>query len=551
MPTKHPRIPVERGIVCIHPEPACWGACLQENRRAGAGDATGDLSGRRELLSKARVYTRRLLGTGVPEDNDTAVIGAGHQAIWHHGGIWAKTLVAARFARAVRAVHLHVVVDHDLGDTALVIPRKTAAGEWMGHREELEIDPRSVPLEMRESPPARQLAGFLRAVMERNPAGICADVWKQTPWPEDDARPRFHTVSDVITYLHALINERLGVSPELYLPVSELSASDVFLRFAGGVMTDATRFSSLYNEAVVAANPTPGGSLRVARPLRIDQEQNRAEVPFWLVDTGGRRLPLHVNRHGKGVIQVGTAARPLGQLDATSGDLPDQLRELLTYRGYRLRPRAVALTLFVRLTLVDWFVHGVGGAIYERIGDHLFEHYYHRRPPHMASATCTMILPQEEPSGTSSAGVGEAQRQLRAFLYQPERFLPAPTAATEPVATFIRLKQAAVSTARDPCLPHDRRKAAWKEIARLNRQLQVHAKPAADLLHQKLAEARDSDRSQQVRDSREYFFGLFPEPRLRALVDSVAGETFGSDSWDKPGTNSIGGSSSVSGYRFR
>jgi len=264
----------------------------------------------------------------------------------------------------------------------------------------------------------------------------------------------------------------------------------------------------------------------MARRLTVDGEAGGVETPFWLTGRDGRRQPLSVSRQGKETIRIAAADRDLGALDPTSGDRVEQLTRLLERSGYLLRPRAVTLTLFTRMILADWFVHGVGGAGYERIGDYLFERYYGRRPPPVALATCTMTLP---PDGSFSGlidGTCQVKHELRTLQHHPERYLPEPLAKEEPVATLVHRKRAALNRANDRSLPHDQRKSAWLEITRVNLELLPYARRAADGPRQRLVEAERRARSEKVRACREYFFGLFPEPQLRALQDSVSREEF-------------------------
>ncbi len=478
------------------------------------------------MLNRAGAYTHRILQMDGLDHSGADIIGTGHQALWHHCGIWAKTLVASQFARAVHAGRLHIIVDHDMCDTALVMPAKTTEGYWTSRRVEIEICRREVPLEMRESPPARQVEEFARVVAEQNPNATCADVWTRAALHETGDKRRFRTISDLITYLHALLDRHLGLADVLYLPVSELSVSDAFVRFAVAVMADAPRFARVYNEAVVACSRAKGSGRRIVRRLTIDAKAGRIETPFWLTGPDGHRQPLYVTRQKKEMIGIVAADRELGMLDSTCGDGIGQLRRLLERHRYLMRPRAVTLTLFLRTILVDWFVHGVGGADYELIGDYLFERYYGRHPPHVAVATCTMTLP---PDGSVSHWNDDdvpAQHEWRALKHHPERYIPEPMLKQEPVATLVRRKQTAVSHANDRRLPHEQRKSAWLEMMKVNAELLPYAMRAADALRQKLAEAENRARSEKVRTDREYFFGLFPEPRLRALKESVSESEF-------------------------
>ena len=64
-----------------------------------------------------------------------------------------------------------------------------------------------------------------------------------------------------------------------------------------------------------------------------------------------------------------------------------------------IRPRALTLTLWARLLVCDFFVHGIGGAKYDRITDGIFRRYYRCEPPPYGCVTATLRLPAASPAG--------------------------------------------------------------------------------------------------------------------------------------------------------
>ena len=51
-----------------------------------------------------------------------------------------------------------------------------------------------------------------------------------------------------------------------------------------------------------------------------------------------------------------------------------------------LRPRALTLTLFARLCLGDFFIHGIGGGKYDEVTDAIIRDYFGVEPPAYPSA---------------------------------------------------------------------------------------------------------------------------------------------------------------------
>ena len=79
---------------------------------------------------------------------------------------------------------------------------------------------------------------------------------------------------------------------------------------------------------------------------------------------------------------VSTVSRPHLQLEAW-----------LRSHQLRLSPRALTLTLFLRLLVVDQFIHGIGGGRYDQVTDRLLASHFGIDPPRFAVATGTLYFP--------------------------------------------------------------------------------------------------------------------------------------------------------------
>ena len=93
----------------------------------------------------------------------------------------------------------------------------------------------------------------------------------------------------------------------------------------------------------------------------------------------------------------------VSDLEETRFSLPElpagQEHDILTafehveQQGIRFRPRAVVTTMFSRLVLSDIFLHGVGGARYDRLTDVIIERFFGIPAPGFVVASAT-FLPQ-------------------------------------------------------------------------------------------------------------------------------------------------------------
>ena len=80
--------------------------------------------------------------------------------------------------------------------------------------------------------------------------------------------------------------------------------------------------------------------------------------------------------------------------NADAHDAAMRLSRWLRQNQLRLSPRALTLTLFLRLLVVDQFVHGIGGGQYDQVTDRIIADHFKLPPPKFSVATGTMYLPQ-------------------------------------------------------------------------------------------------------------------------------------------------------------
>src|SRR5262249_59771978 len=92
------------------------------------------------------------------------------------------------------------------------------------------------------------------------------------------------------------------------------------------------------------------------------------------------------------------------------------VEQLLTLpaRRIRLRTRALTTTMFARLVLGDLFVHGIGGAKYDELGDEIDRAFFGFEPPAFLTLSMTLWLgPGVHPASPERLrGVEEAPRDL-------------------------------------------------------------------------------------------------------------------------------------------
>ncbi len=434
-----------------------------------------------------------------------------------------KTVACSRLAQAVRGTAVQVVLDHDVGDTAIAIPQVCPDGSWHCRSLSIEQQGQESPLE-RQRPRAQCIEQFLHRVVEGDPEQFCNALWA-TPNNAGAVRwDRFRTIADVITYLQVILSRALGLDNLLCLPVSQLGTANAFLRFVASVFSNAMCFSRYYNDALAEQAHSPASLRRCSiQSLAIDGGRGQTELPFWLTGPDGRRTTVRVKQEMGGVTTIMGDSSAVTRLGAGSTEhKARQLKEFLARAGWMLRPKAVPLTLFLRLYLADWFVHGVGGATYEVITDHLIRNYFGIKPAPYGVVTYTVALPRCLGPAQPEPDLGQLRHRLHHAEHNPELYLGGAGHENDQAKLLVEAKRRQIIQANDRTRTTSQRKAAWKLIRRLNKRLREHAAQEIRDLRHEILQAEKERNSRAVRDSREYFFGLFPEQRLRQMVDAVA-----------------------------
>jgi len=193
-----------------------------------------------------------------------------------------------------------------------------------------------------------------------------------------------------------------------------------------------------------------------------------------------------------------------------------------------IRPRALTLTLWARLLACDLFVHGIGGAKYDRITDGLIRGYYSCEPPGFAAVTATLRLPLPR-QPVSAADLARAEHERRDIHYNPQRYLrAAPAELLRERARLIdesqRLRAASGRRQGGPAglevLRLERRRV-FVAIRELNERLLSSEPGLEDRMDQSVRQIERQVASNAVADSREFFYALQPRDRLEMLVERL------------------------------
>lgn len=457
---------------------------------------------RGRALALAASYGRELGIPSAPADERALLIGTGHQPFLFHPGIWTKHLLADRFTSRAAAVNMPVDCDtaEDIGADAPHLD----GGLSIVHETLMRVEP-DVPYEALEPPSPHvwrafleRLDAHLRTLPRRSVHDVFAGFMAKTG---DLSAP------DVGSFLTLARRRHEGGSRYGELPISRLAATPEFRLFFLHILRQAERFAAGYN-AHLDAYRERFNVRTAAQPFpNLNRDGPRVELPFWVIQDG-RRRPLYVEPT-RGRFRLWAGGEGAGEV---GGADPEETA------GLALRPKALTLTAFSRLCVVDLFVHGVGGGRYDRVTDAVIADFFGMTPPRYAVLTATLHLPLSEfdPAEERAA----LQGRLLELRHNPERLLTEPS---QEHRQWIEEKWQLIDRLERGSLTRRERREITQRIRQLNEQLSHALEDERRALERRLAAFDEISHASAAATHRGYPFCFFPRRAVDDLVGAMLG----------------------------
>ncbi len=505
----------------------------------GAG-ALADLAARNRAARRKHSYT--LLDTPAADllDGDASeplIVAAGHQPGFIHPGVWVKGAAVASLAARVGGSSEYWIVDSDaVHRTALTWPGTN--GKLVAARSIAPFPDRLAGCAFESLPPLGDEEW--RCFLDALPAAVRSNESTVLPQWSRAFLSAGHGASYSARWragVEAIDGAADVPSPRYRLVSGEFdvcsaNASARAVYFVAHVIANGPQTAQAYNGALAAYRARRGiaGAQHPIPDLLIDG--SRVEVPLWAVGENQPRQRVYVSASSSGDLTLwadglalGTA--PAARLRSCPGAT---LCELAA--GWSLRPRALALTMYLRLLACDVFIHGIGGAKYDQITDDVIRGLFGIEPPGYGCVTATLRLPLQR-FDVSPRDLDRLHREGRDRRFNPQRLASSGKGdETAAVADLLRQREQAVAASmrlrsESPRLRSERR-AQYEEIHRINRELShslglagatsanARSDPEAGAIA--VERLRSELESNRVALGREWFVGLFEADRLRALA---------------------------------
>jgi hypothetical protein len=487
------KAPAQDRELLIWPEPSQLRQIPIQNNAALAASAVRIAN---VPLGELRQAARQSLGH---PDAQQPLIAGGHQSELYHPGVWVKDVLASALAAQTNGRAFHFAVDTD--------QPKHLNLRWPGQAVPISDDPAltSAAWSGLIAPPSPDHLRNIGSAL-----GGLRQQWNFDPMLTPalalllagrDATES--SLSARLTAAQRSIDHRLGLTHEVAM-VGTLCGQAPYLAFAHHVLANADRFAADYNHSL-ASYRAEAGITSATRPMPdLTADAQQVEAPFWLDNlAAGSRQRAAVTRSLSGwSLHNGDDALALDP-SADGWTAAVKLGQWLADHQLRLSPRALTLTTFLRLVVVDLFIHGIGGGRYDQVTDRLIDRHFGTEPPRFAVTTATMLFP---------AAVGRSRVCVGCLAHEGHTLRHGLLGEKKPGI----VQQIAA-------LP---RRSLQRSIAfhNLHGCLSAAAVSSTSLKQwqARYREAEQQDRQDQVLFDRELFYALQPQERLAGMIDRYA-----------------------------
>ncbi len=173
--------------------------------------------------------------------------------------------------------------------------------------------------------------------------------------------------------------------------------------------------------------------------------------------------------------------------------------------------------MFARLLLSDLFLHGIGGAKYDALGDEIVRGFFKIEPPDFLTLSMTQWLDLGTDRAATPERLHALEHALRDLSFNPDRHLPDPTAPE--AHAWVKAKRGAIA---GPVGTRHERSARRGTIRSCNEALQPLVHAERERLERERAQVLAGVQRNAAARHREYAFVLHSGRRLREVMVRTA-----------------------------
>lgn len=441
----------------------------------------------------------------------------GHQPELYHPGVWAKNFAVSAVARKLGGVGVNLVADTDQLKSCFI---KVPSGDIdQLSVEKVDFDDVSDgrPFEAWEIHNTKQFNDFGDAIRNRL-AQFSDDPLVNQFWVLAQSVESVQGSCKISLARH-LIEKKWGFGL-LESPMSLWAPTSAVGHIFCTILAELPRFHSIHDNRLRAYRKANNIHSRNHPVADLQNHDGWWESPLWVWrDAIPIRKSLWVQfcPGGTGVrLKIEGELEPLGCLAIKSGfSTIDGVRQLQRFEseGIRIRPRALVTTALSRLLIADLFVHGIGGAIYDELGDQIFGDFFNILMPRYAVCSATLRL-ADFPSPVSAHQLTEAFRELRRLRWKAETL----SEHSPEVNELLSLKRRILA---EPVHNREARRRRANDLRQLNGKIARHYRSQEKSVLDRIGGLRKLSYLENLAQSREYSILLHSSKRLLNLADQI------------------------------
>ncbi len=380
----------------------------------------------KEEFINLKQETRSFLSEKFQVDfNAKPIIANGHQPEFQHPGILFKDLLIHKIAGLTGGLPLHIVVDTDQFEMSYAYPERLEVG--FAHLKTLHLKDAANRVysqsELSQDERA-ELTSIIKSQIEEAKYFINPKI--QTELVKIlNRKLELLKTCQYLFEINETIREEFYQSRGIHIyriNVSELVKLHSFKVLVETIREHLDDFMQVYNQSLIDYRKEH----KIKNHAQPIPNLVSGEMPFWILDPATKK---------RNVMRV-----------------EDSLDNAC------ILPKAVTLTMFLRLFMTDFFIHGKGGGRYEEVSEHIIKEFFKIEAAPYEVASATMNLNKTEWFPVPDVDEKELELKLRDAVYSPEKFLD----HSHPLALQKKELQAKFKN------PDSDKKELHKEISGLN-----------------------------------------------------------------------------------
>jgi len=410
-------------------------------------------------------------------------ISSGHQVYIFHPGIWAKIIFLNFFKDFEK---IFITNDSDVKE-GIFIDIPIFKNKWRKIREYIYFNSEEKPFEEYDfkkfeegilyfSKNLNEIKEFLRKDI-REKIEIFMEKLKEEKNPVlslTNARKFFEKEKDYEE-----------------IKVSDFSREENFLKFFLYFFYEIEKIFEIYNESL--------REFKILKDIKKEGEpfpflskyENFYEIPFWIIKDGRKRI----FRENKNLY---IEKEKVLKLDF------DFEKDIEMIKNLNIRPKAFTLSIYQRVFLSDFFIHGYGGKKYDELTEIIFEKIFNLKMPECSLLTGTFYIFDGNPSNASKK-ILELKEKEKNLLNNPEKFLN---------DKIVKEKMKLVEEMKNK----ENKKEFYEKLKEINKKIREKVEEILKSIRKEIEILKEKEEEEKIKYFREYPYFYFDYERIKNAI---------------------------------